>query len=449
LLCRLQRPEKFQKMELLPETSCDCAIATSTVAVSAAVLLLFIMLLEGMRPPASLAAPLISVSPGQLLAGAFNVQIRALEVTQGVRGDIPTRTAPGDDLVLIADDAVHVANRRTVVRAYPWVENGSGATVPPLTARLWAYRNGELLSDSPISPFNSRLEGISPGWTLEEMRGDAAKSWNFHLPQSWVTLSSEEESFTLRLVVEANPPGVEYQPECEGCDNDNAVILPGQEFSYIPPLHLKPFFVHHTFTDEKGQEVAVPGPTPEEFSAALNTVHRLFPIGDGARGMTVLPPTSVTWKGPLRVGDANVFAEAMIRRFLPDGSLDGGRRGTFYLFLFSPSEWCGTFALAWVGKSYVQTGTCGFALAHELTHAIGLHHAGNEHGEAGGGSFNPDYPDANGRVESNAYGFDLWSMRAIPPDGGEEGTYDYMSYGPQPQWVSVYTWKQVARLLGT
>jgi hypothetical protein len=147
--------------------------SSSTMTASVAVFLLFIMLVGVMRPPASLAASVPEVSPGQLPAGILNVQIQALEVTQGVRGDIPTRTAPGDDLVLMSDNAVHVANRRTVVRVYPWVEAGSGAAVPPLTARLWAYRDGELVPGSPITPVNSHLEGISPHWTLKEMRSDA------------------------------------------------------------------------------------------------------------------------------------------------------------------------------------------------------------------------------------------------------------------------------------
>jgi hypothetical protein len=426
---------------------------------SVAVFLLFIMLVGVMRPPASLAASVPEASPGQLPAETFNVQIQALEVTQGVRGDIPTRTAPGDDLVLVSDDAVHVANRRTVVRAYPWVEADSGTAVPPLTARLWAYRDGELVPGSPITPVNSHLEGISPHWTLEEMRSDAARSWNFLLPLAWVIATSAEESFALRFVVEANLPGAEHRSECEGCDNDNAVILGDQEFVYVPPLILKPYFVDHTLTidEEKQIDISFPGPTPDEFHAALHTLHLLLPIGDGDWGTVVLPPTRVAWSGPLKVDGESVFAEAMIQRYFPDGSLEGGQSSTYHLFLFSPSTYHETIVarserrslgLAWVGKPYVQTPTRGPELAHELTHAIGLSHAGNGHGEADGGGFNPDYPDDRGRVEGNAYGFDLWAMRAIPPDGGLEGTHDYMSYGPDPKWVSIYTWKKIAHLIG-
>ena len=440
-------------------TNREKRLSSSTIAISVVVLVLSITLLQGMRPPVVLAASPLSVSPSSPPTGTFNVQIQALEVTQGVRGDIPSRTAPGDDLALVPDGAVHVANRRTVVRAYPWVEIGSEATVPPLTARLWAYRDGELLPASPIVPVNSHLEGIAPSWTLEEMRGDAAKSWNFFLPQAWVALAPWEVSFDLRFVVEANPPGADHSPECEGCNGDNTVVLDTQRFVYVPPLILKPYFVDHTLTidKDKGISISFPGPTLDEFHAALRTVHSLLPIGDGARGMVILPPTRVTWHGPLKEDDERVFAETMIERYLPGGSLEGGQPGVYYLFLFSPSTYHETMVgrsdrsslgLAWVGKPYVQTPTRGPTLAHELTHAIGLSHAGNGNGEANGGGFNPDYPDPRGRVEPNAYGFDVWSMRAIPPDAGREGTHDYMSYGPNPHWVSIYTWENIARLLG-
>ena len=120
--------------------------------------------------------------------GTFNVQIQALEVTQGIRGDIPVRTAPGDSLTLPSDGAIHVADRHTVVRAYPWINTGMNALVPPLSAKLWGYRDGTLLPGSPISPVNALLENISLDRELTELRGDASLSWNFLLPSAWTAL---------------------------------------------------------------------------------------------------------------------------------------------------------------------------------------------------------------------------------------------------------------------
>ena len=85
-------------------------------------------------------------------------------------------------------------------------------------------------------------------------------------------------------------------------------------------------------------------------------------------------------------------------------------------------------------------------MAHELTHAIGLSHAGHMHGET---TWNPEYPDEHGRVEAQAYGFDVWEMQVIPPVTADGETHDYMSYARENlSWTSIYTWESVARLLG-
>lgn len=139
----------------------------------------------------ALAAPASDKNLELLPEGTFNVQIQALEVTQGIRGDIPVRTAPGDSLTLPSDGAVHVADRRTVVRAYPWINTGMNAFVPPLSAKLWGYREGTLLPGSPISPVSTLLENISPDRPLKELRGDSSLSWNFLLPSAWTASDSE------------------------------------------------------------------------------------------------------------------------------------------------------------------------------------------------------------------------------------------------------------------
>lgn len=389
-------------------------------------------------------------------AGAFNLQIQAIEVTQGVRGDIPTRIPPDGDLTLLPDGAVHIANRRTIVRAYPWVEGDSDTSLPPLTARLWAYRDGTLLPGSPIFPQNNLLNGFSAEWDLETMRADARKTWNFLLPPAWTASDPEFSSFSLRFVVEVNPEGSDHKPECQGRSADNQITLGGQEFVTIPTLVIQPYFVEHTVTDLKNDQAPYPGPTEQEFDTIMRTVHNMLPVGDLDRGLTILPPIDVEWQGLLYEDDKHIFPEAMIDQYLPGGILKDSQDGVYHIFIFtavsnhdflvynnSGGTWLG---LAWTGKPYAQCAARERDLIHELTHAIGLSHAGNQNGET---TTNSEYPDPYGRVEPNAYGFDIWEMQAIPPVSQVGETHDYMSYNStDPFWVSLYTWEVIGDLLG-
>ncbi len=385
----------------------------------------------------------------------INLQIQAIEITQGVRGDIPSRNVPDDDLTILPDGAVHVANRRTVVRVYPWVDGNPEKAIQPVTARLWAYRDGILLASTPLSPQNDLLS-ISSSWDLETMRRDANKSWNFILLDAWCASKPGSDSFTLRFVVEVNPPGTEQVPECPDCYNDNWVILGGQDFVTVPPLVIQPYFVEHTVMDRDGSQITYSGPTQDEFDGIMQMVHSMLPVGDFARGFNILPPIAVRWQGLLYEKERHIFAEAMIDKYLPGGSMKGNQGGTIHLFIFS-SDGKHNFLVnynqdgvrlpqAWTGWPFAQSGARGLELVHELTHCIGLSHAGNAYGET---TFNPDYPDPSGQVEPNAYGFDIWEMQAIPPISEKGKTHDFMSYNSlDPAWVSIYTWKAVSSLLG-
>ena len=108
-------------------------------------------------------------------------------------------------------------------------------------------------------------------------------SWNFILPEAWVTGSPEHKSFALRFVVEANPPGYHHVPECQGCSADNQVSLGGQEFVIVPPLVIKPYFVQHTIMDRDGSQVVFPGPTQDEFETTIQSIQAMLPVGDPIR----------------------------------------------------------------------------------------------------------------------------------------------------------------------
>jgi hypothetical protein len=288
------------------------------------------------------------------------------------------------------------------------------------------------------------------------MRSDADKSWNFTLPAEWTASNAEEDSFVLRFIVEVNPPGPDQVPECLGCSTDNQVILLDQKFVVVPLLVIQPYFVDHTVTETSGKPVTYPGPTADEFNRIVGVIHSMLPVGDIDRGLKILPPIQVEWQGLLYEHDQHVFAEAMIEQYLPGGELNDREDGIIHVFVFNATMryWhiinqnSGgmRLGLAWTGKPYVQCGARADDLVHELTHAIGLSHAGTMNGET---TANADYPDPSGRVEPDAYGFDIWEMRAVPPVSEDGETHDYMSYDKEnPTWVSIYTWKAIGELLG-
>ena len=397
----------------------------------------------------------MEVLPSEHLAhlpeGTFNLQIQALEVTQGVSGEIPTRMAPQGDFNLTPVGTVHVANRWTVVRAYPWISQGTGVKVPPFTALLWGYCDGEMLPGSPLLPKNIFLEGISPDWNLETMRADVEKSLNFILPAEWTKLNKGEKPISLTLVVEVNPAGHRQAAECQDCYFDNQVVLRKQTFVFVPSIKIKPYLVTHNFEDNEGRRLNFLPPTLEEVQFALETVRKFFPIGNGANGIEILIPEQIVWDGPVYKNGEPLFLNSMKQYVIQHATSEE----LFHVFLFSPSfqhrnqvekVFDGSkTGLAWIGKPYLQAGARGQELVHELTHALGLDHSGNLHGET---SFNPDYPDDCGRVEQNAFGFDIVSMQVIPPDSVYGRTHDFMSYErSKPIWISSYTWEQILERL--
>ena len=79
---------------------------------------------------------------GRDTSSGMDIQVQAIEVTQGVREAIPSRATPdGSNILVEASDAlIHVSGRRTIVRVYPWIEVFSSiTTMPSFSASLYGY----------------------------------------------------------------------------------------------------------------------------------------------------------------------------------------------------------------------------------------------------------------------------------------------------------------------
>ncbi len=386
----------------------------------------------------------------------FDVQVQAIEVTQGVRQDIPVRIPP-NALNILAEDVSfrnsgsHVAGRRTIVRVYPWIQVNSGPTAQTLSASLYGFaRDGIELPGSPLSPQNVTLIPDAAVQSLSGLRKEAARSWNFVLPDSW-TVTGE-----IRLKAVANPLGTQFVAECEGCGDNNSVTLLGTRFTMeTNQASFIPYILNWANVASDGT-VTWTEPSSAEVASTLSYLYKTWPIPEmnyfGTFYVDTCIPDGIECIDPY-TGTNNtvpVSPQDQQRAKIAElGLVNGG-------FTMVPAI-IDTESINHVGErmgcrghagvsgppDYWQT-ACGSVFAHESAHAgPGRTHAGGFHGSVGGVDL--DYPDPSGHgaVEANTYGFDIFAMQAIPPvDSRGRHTHDYMSYGSDSdfKWTSFYTW---------
>ncbi len=397
----------------------------------------------------------------------FDVQIQAMEVTQGIRGDIPSRVPP-DAFSYLAEDAsfrsngFHVAERRTIVRVYPWMRIYTGTPAYSLSARLRGFAgDGTELPGSPLTPQNTTLFIHSSYTNLSYLRDEAARSWNFVLPYSW-TVGGE-----IRLVAEANPSGDQYVAECDGCSDNNSVTLSGTRFTTVAnQATCIPYILRWASVASDGTVTRLQ-PSSSEVANVISYVYKTWPIPEmqlfGTYYVDTCVPNGQSCINPYTGTDANVpvsVEDQMRARSAELGLVAGGY--TMVPAINHPDsidfvgDRMGCRGLAGVGTApdYWLT-SCTTLLAQESGHAgPALAHAGSSDGELP--PIDPLYPDPHGAIEANAYGFDIFAMQAIPPVDGSGGhTHDYMSYGGNNNmdmsyptdrgliWTSLYTWNGI------
>ena len=221
---------------------------------------------------------------------AGNIRIQGIEVTQGVQtnafpddqngcglapgftGLHPSAAYPSGS-EWGADGTVRfvrlVDGRKTVVRVYAAAAPGHGAR-PPITARLYGYRNGALIASTPVdanpqAPDNGMqappLVSGPPTWAE---RTAATGVFVFTLPSAWT-------SGNLTLVVEINPSdAVPSVPECAGCGADDVFTLGPIHFTPVRPVFVR------------SPEVIVQGETIPPPGLVFHGLHSVLPVADGS-----------------------------------------------------------------------------------------------------------------------------------------------------------------------
>jgi hypothetical protein len=387
-------------------------------------------------------------------AGDFDIEILAVEVTQGVRGNIPTSSkSPSGGLELTPDNtmATHVANRRTIVRVYPSISIDAGGGSPqPITATMSGSRGGAALPGEPVI-INPWLRA-DPTWSLNAMRADASKSWIFMLPESWTTPG------TINLTISVNPPGEGHRLECRGCDDDNRVVLNAVEFKEVQTENIKVrLYQTEVFWRNASGAIQRDMPSSEEIASMMNAWIKSWPIDPDKvrlswrRGQQSLPVGGVPPSPPIPGIPSD---SAFINGVRSENTDRDDLRPNPYLYIplirsIRSPQGCG--GMAGIGGPPDFTGgACDPIMRHEAAHTIGLTHSGNPSVHGGIGSNDPRYPDPHGALEPRAYGFDIWNLQAIPPTGSVSHTHDFMlGVSTPPDWVSIYTWEKLADAFGT
>jgi hypothetical protein len=287
------------------------------------------------------------------------------------------------------------------------------------------------------------------------MRANEGMSWNFVLPPSWVRQGA------ITLVAEVNPEGPMHVEECEGCAENNAASLNGVLFQIVQTqdVDVRIYSADMHWRDAEGAVVHFE-PTLSEIAEALRWWISVWPIATFAGGDSGVMRTSIRYTGisqnpddsradPPIPGapqwDNQVYLDEN-QDVIPAG--DASNPYAYIPLLFSPRSWIGCEGMAGIGHPPLfHAGACGPTVAQEATHSIGSTHACPEvpcaHDEEEGGSIDPAYPGPHGEVEPHAYGFDVFNMRAVPPENDSGHVHDFMSYGGN-FWVSLYTWNAVA-----
>lgn len=398
----------------------------------------------------------VTVVSSDLEGSDYNLQPWAIEVTQGVRGPVFTRTPPIGDLVFPPEDVVHVANRRTIVRVYPWVEGGPDFDrVFNVRAHLWVTVDGTTYG--PLEAASPLVWQVRADATMDDLRGDLRRTWNFVLPPEATQLDIGEPAGNFDLFVDINPDVPGQSPECESCFDDNGAYLSGNEFQHVGrndafAFKFRPHLMECEVEQEDGSINMVPRPTIAQLVSTVSSLHEILPIADGRRGVRLMPWRNVDWSGTQDEWDP-VQDAFLFENYLPGGELHAGPPNDLYAFLY----WGGgpnCSGHAFTFTPFLRSSACGgptYVGAHEANHAIGASHAGNGHEEAAGGGYDTSYPGEHGQVEDGTWGINVYSLRLYPPRvsvPGDDDRHDLMSYGPN-KWMSLYTWNLCTENLGS
>lgn len=371
-----------------------------------------------------------------------------------------------------------VANKKALARVFLRVHSplGPNASIFGVHGRLLAQRRqgtglGDFLPPGELRSLNRITAIASPDLAARRLQFDA--SVNFELPDGWTTAGDLHLSF--RPEIQGSPSSPSNLP-CVNCDNVNPLnpALPiFVRFQVTRPMNLilAPFAYH----PRDDPEFPLSPDLLSTPAGALQWVNNVFPLaGDfpsntaGINLLRILPMQTTT--RDMQTGDGKDAFLSDLRGLLAILKSQGGLPSDVRLLGMVPCG-CGGeaglneqvgFADTWASENgpvvpELHFEDYGSTWAHELGHTFGRSHAGNWHGEAGGGGFDSNFPFFHGGIGQPGLALitEWWRPGGAPyfiapgvatPTSLDRHAHDFMAYGQNDPpmntgfWVSPYTY---------
>lgn len=334
--------------------------------------------------------------------GSADIQLAAVEVTQGIRTGVIDAGDPGPGRRL-EDDGSLLAGQPTAVRLYPRAEDPTGE----VTARLVGVREGVTLPGSPLAPV---AHTVADATAVEDQRVAVAGGLTFVLPTAWMA-----DPGNLTLAVQIDPPDIDTRQTCSGCRADDLLHL---DLTVVGSRSSVPLTLR-----------LLEGADRQDLVSALDSIARTLP----------LPLSSLRLEGPVAAAPASGDDPVV-------GAALAALSGTAAELWVGPPGSCGAAAV--LGGGWGAFGACSTLPGHTFGHVLGLQHANDGH--SGGDGCGP----------LTGVGLDLSLRRPLPLSAqtaawtgqdqalrdelegcGQPHLHDLLSTGGRTMWPSTSTWE--------